>query len=447
MNKDLTAGKASSVLWRFCLPLFGSVIFQQLYNLADSFVSGRFIGEQALAAVGNSYEITLIYLAFGFGCNIGCSIVVSFFFGSREYRKLKTTVTTTIIATAALCALLMAIGFLCGGSLLHLINTPEEIFQDSLSYLLIYTASLPFVMFYNIANGFFSALGDSRTPFIFLACSSLANIAMDILFVTVFQMGVAGVAWATLICQGISCLISLFVVWRRLRAIPTDGKAELFSFAILKKLTVIAVPSIIQQSCISIGNIIIQSVINGFGASVIAGYSASVKLNNLVITSFTTIGNGISNYTSQNLGAKKIPRIREGFRAGLKMVWIICIPIVLFYFLKGDLLLRIFLDSPSQEAISTGMIFLRILSPFYFVISAKLVADGILKGATQMKSFMISTMVDLFLRVILAIVFARTSLGATGIWMAWPFGWVTATIISILFYCKGPWRAKTQGKL
>ena len=183
MNKDLTVGKPSQVLWQFCLPMFGSIIFQQLYNIADSLVAGKFIGENALAAVGNSYEITLIFIAFAFGCNIGCSVIVSRYFGAKEYDDMKTSVYTALIGSAVLCAVLMVFGLLGCRSLLELINTPAEILADSALYLDIYVLGLPFMFFYNIATGIFSALGDSKTPFYFLAVSSLSNISVDILFV------------------------------------------------------------------------------------------------------------------------------------------------------------------------------------------------------------------------------------------------------------------------
>ncbi len=434
MNKDLTVGKAEAVLWRFCLPLFGSIIFQQLYNIADSLVAGKFIGENALAAVGNSYEITLIFIAFAFGCNIGCSVIVSQYFGAKEYGKMKTAVSTAMFSSLAVCALLMCTGILFGDALLAGIHTPAELFADSKLYLDIYVWGLPFVFFYNIATGIFSALGDSRTPFIFLAASSTSNIAVDIFFVTALRMGVAGVAWATFLCQGVSCVLAVLVVFRRLRGIEVKGKAQIFSFQVFAKIAVIAVPSILQQSFVSVGNIILQSVINGFGPGVIAGYSASVKLNNLVITSFTTLGNGISNYTAQNIGARKPRRVKEGFRAGVKMVWILGLPLALLYFFGGKWLLYLFLDKPTELALGTGINFLQILSPFYLVVSAKLVADGILRGIGKMKKFMAATFTDLVLRVAFALILSGTALGATGIWCAWPIGWTIATVMSIVFY-------------
>ncbi len=440
MNKDLTVGNPQTVLFKFCMPLFGSIIFQQLYNIADSLVAGKFIGENALAAVGNSYEITLIFIAFAFGCNMGCSVIVSKLFGAKDFKGMKTAVYTACIFSAIVCAVLMLIGIGGSGALLHLIRTPDEVFADSKLYLDIYAWGLPFVFFYNIATGIFSALGDSKTPFYFLAVSSLSNIAVDIWFVTAFQMGVAGVAWATFLCQGISCILAMIVVFRRLAKIEGKEKAPIFDAQILKQIIIIAVPSTLQQSFISLGNIAIQSIINGFGAPVMAGYSAAVKLNNLVITSFTTLANGISNYTAQNLGAKKLDRVRQGFGVGVKLVWALSLPLFLLYFFGGNIVLKLFLDTPTQTALHTGIMYLRILSPFYFVVSAKLVADGILRGAGLMKNFMIATFTDLILRVVLAFVFSKTALGATGIWCAWPIGWCVATVLSIRFYLHGPWK-------
>lgn len=438
MMNDLTVGKPEAVLWKFCMPLFGSIVFQQLYNIADSFVAGKFIGENALAAVGNSYEITLIFIAFAFGCNMGCSVIVSQFFGARRYENMKTAVYTAMITSAMICIVLMVCGLLFCDSLLGMTNTPEELLGDSKIYLDIYILGLPFVFFYNIATGIFSALGDSKTPFYFLAASSISNIAVDILFVTVFHMGVAGVAWATFLCQGVSCVLAVFVVFRRLKGIETD-KVPLFSFDILKRIMTVAVPSILQQSFISVGNIIIQGTINGFGPSVMAGYSAAVKLNNLVITSFTTLGNGISNYTAQNIGDGKLPRIREGFKAGIKMVWMLSAPLFVLYFFAGKWVLYAFIDEPTALTLQTGIEFLRILSPFYFVISMKFVADGILRGAGMMGKFMVTTFLDLILRVGIAVLLSRTILGTTGIWCAWPIGWIVAVILSLAFYKSGRW--------
>ena len=434
MNKDLTIGNPSTVLWKFCLPLFGSVIFQQLYNIADSLIAGKFIGENALAAVGNSYEITLIFIAFAFGCNMGCSVITSMLYGEKNFERMKTAIYTSILFTVVVCGFLMMVGFLFSENLLNLIHTPDLIFMDSTVYLDIYMLGLPFLFFYNVSNGIFSALGDSKTPFYFLASSSCSNILVDYLFVRYLKMGVAGVAWATFLCQGVSCILACWVVFDRLRKIKTK-KVEWFSFSLLKRIVNIALPSTLQQSFVSVGNIIIQSIVNGFGASVIAGFSAATKLNNLVITSFTTIGNGISNYTAQNMGANEYKRVHEGYKAGVKMVWIICIPIVFLYFICSKQLIDLFLENPSMHVVNSGVSFLKIVSPFYFVISLKLVVDGILRGSSQMSDFMKSTFVDLLLRVLLSIIFSKM-FGYIGIWMSWPVGWSVSTMLSNLFYHK-----------
>lgn len=440
-SRDLTVGEPSKVLRSFCLPMFGSIIFQQLYNIADSFVAGKLIGENALAAVGNSYEITLIFLAFAFGCNMGCSVIVSQLFGAKKTAEMKTAVHTSLIATGAVCALLMIFGFAFGGILLSVINTPENIFSDSLLYLNIYVLSLPFVFYYNVATGIFSALGDSKTPFLFLAVSSTANVGADILFVAVFNMGISGVAWATFICQGVSCVLAMIFVLKRLTGFVTEEKAKLFSLPLLKRIASVAVPSILQQGFISVGNIMIQGVINSFGSGVIAGYAAAVKLNNLVITSLTTLGNGVSNYTAQNIGAGKYERIKSGFKAALKLVGIISVPLALLYFFAGEPLVRLFMDKPTDAAVQSGVMFLKIVSPFYAVIAAKLVSDGILRGAGLMTKFMTATFTDLILRVMLSFILSGI-FGSTGIWASWPVGWTIATVLSITFYLKSFSKAK-----
>ena len=209
-----------------------------------------------------------------------------------------------------------------------------------------------------------------------------------------------------------------------------------FDWQLLRKFASIAIPSTLQQSFISIGNIIIQGIINGFGTEVMAGYSGAIKLNNLVITSFTTLANGISNYTAQNLGADKIDRIHQGFRAGLRLVWMLCIPFTLIYFFFGRNLMGFFLKEPTAEAVSSGLAFLRIVTPFYFVVASKLVADGVLRGSGRMRQFMTATFTDLILRVVLAFAFSATALESLGIWCAWPVGWMVAAVMSLCYYKK-----------
>ena len=441
MIKDLTEGEPRKILWQFTLPMFVSVIFQQLYNIADSVIVGKFSlhGEDALAAVGASYPITMIFMAIAIGSNIGCSVVISQLFGAKKYKELKTAVSTTLIAAAVLTSILTVLGVLGSRLMLRMIQTPENILADADVYLKIYIGGFIFLFFYNVVTGMFTSLGDSKTPLYFLIASSLGNVLLDYIFVAFFHWDVAGVAWATFICQGIACILALFTLQKRLKEVECVEKPELFSLPMLKKVALFAVPSVLQQSFISVGNIFIQSLINGFGSSVIAGYSAAIKINTVGITCFTTLGNAVSSFSAQNIGAKKHDRVKQGLRAGMEMGLLIAVPFFVCCFFKGDFLIQLFMNEESSVALKTGIEFLKIVAPFYFVISLKLATDGLLRGSGAMKHFMIATLSDLVLRVVLAYILS-IPFGTTGIWMSWPIGWVLGTGLSLLFYAKGVWK-------
>ena len=442
MIKDLTEGNPQTVLWKFTIPMFISVIFQQLYNIADSVIAGKFAGENALAAVGASYPITMIFMAIAVGSNIGCSVVISQLFGAKEYGKMKTAVFTTLISSAVLSVALTAGGLLGSRGLMVMINTPENIFTDGALYLRIYLGGFLFLFLYNVATGLFTSLGDSKTPLYFLIGSSIGNIFLDIWFVAGFHWGVAGVAWATFLAQGAACVLALMTLAQRLKRVQTAEKYELFSGDMLKRISRIAVPSILQQSFISVGNIFIQSLVNSFGSSVIAGYSAAIKLNTFTITCFTTMGNGVSSFTAQNLGGGRIERVKKGFGAGIKMCLLAAILFFIVFFIFGENMIQLFMSGDGGgTALETGKVFLRIVSPFYFVISVKLIGDGVLRGAGAMRLFMIATFTDLVLRVLLSYILAGI-FGVTGIWMSWPIGWSIATVLTCVFYRQGRWAQK-----
>lgn len=433
MVRDLTSGKPSKVLWSYTVPMFISVIFQQLYNIADSVIAGRFAGEDALAAVGASYPITMIFNAVAIGSNIGCSVVIARIFGSRDYLHLRTAISTTVISAVVLSSSLTALGLALSKPLMRLLNTPENIFDNGSLYLNIYIGGFIFLFLYNIATAIFTSVGDSKTPLIFLVCSSVGNIVLDYIFVRFFNWGVAGVAWATFIAQGIACILALITVVFRIKEIKVSEKYAKFSFATLWEICVVAIPSILQQSFVSVGNLFIQRLINSFGSSVIAGYSAAIKLNTFCITSLSTLGNGISGFTAQNVGAKKLSRINEGFKAGLVMSLFITLPFTFAYYFASSPLLSIFMENGNSQALQIGVDFLHINSPFYCPIAVKLIVDGILRGTGRMKSFMAATFTDLILRVAFAYILSP-SFGTNGIWYSWPIGWLTATAMSVAFY-------------
>ena len=434
MVKDLTKGNVRPVLWSFTIPMFISVVFQQLYNIADSAIAGRFAGEDALAAVGASYPITMIFMAIAIGCNVGCAVVISSYFGAGDIRRMKTAISTTLIASTVLAVILTIFGLLTSSYLMQMMNTPHNIFDAGDIYLKIYIGGMVFLFCYNVATGIFTALGDSKTPLYFLIGSSVGNVVLDYLFVAIFHFGVSGVGWATFLAQGIAGILAVVTLLRRVAKLPTGhGKVMLYSKSMLRRIAKIAVPSILQQSFVSVGNIFIQILVNSFGSAVFAGYSAAVKLNTFTITSFSTLGNALSSFSAQNIGAAKIDRVRKGFRAGTMLAWIIAVPFFVLFFFFGNEMLRIFMENPTGGAMKAGMEFLKIVSPFYFIISVKLLADGLLRGSSAMIGFMVSTFTDLILRVILAYVFAGI-FGSTGIWMSWPVGWSISAVISLLFY-------------
>ena len=331
-NRQIIEGVIWKQLLIFFFPILLGTFFQQLYNISDSIIAGKFAGVNALAAIGVSYPITMIFMAIAMGCNIGASVIISQLFGNKKISEMKTAVYTSFLMTAVTSIVLLAFGVIFCKPMLNLLNTPADILNDGAEYLNIFTYGLPLLFFYNVSSGVFTALGDSRTPLYLLIFSSVANIILDLLFVAQYQWGVAGAAWATFIAQGVSSIISTALVFIRLKAQKCENKPKIFDKEIFKSILVVTIPSILQQSFVSVGNLFIQNIINGYGSGVIAGYSAAIKLNTFAITSFAAAGNAISSYTAQNTGAKKPDRIKSGYKSGLIMVLIIAAPFILFYF-------------------------------------------------------------------------------------------------------------------
>ena len=439
MAKDLTVGPPGKVLTLFALPMVVSVIFQQFYNIADNIVAGRLIGDDALAAVSISYPVTMIYMAVALGINIGSSVVMSQLFGGKQYGRMKSAVSTALLATGAAALVMTILGMVLMGPILRALRTPEEIFGGTWSYLMIYTAGLSFIFLYNICTGTFTALGDSVTPLVFLIFSSVGNVFLDIAFVSGLGMGVEGCAWATFVCQGAAALGAFAVLRRKLKTLPGEW-GERFSKPLLKQIARLAVPGILQQSFISIGNLVIQSIVNGYVlSSVIGGYGAAVKLNTFIITVLTTLSNSVSSFTAQNIGGSQAERVPLGWKAGMWVSLIISVPATVLYCFFGELPMRLFATDSSPQVLAVGAEFLRIVAPFYLVAELKLVSDGVLHGAGAVKCFMAATFTDLLLRVALAAVLPAW-FGYSGIWMAWPVGWVISAGMSFWFYQSGRWK-------
>jgi len=437
---DMTIGNPFKILWTFSLPMLLSSLFQQLYNIVDSIVAGKFIGVNALAAVGASYPITALFIAVAVGSSMGCSVVVAQIFGSKKYTTMKSAISTAIISLTSLSIILTILGSIFCKPLMRLLHSPENIFSDSALYLQIYISGIIFLFLYNTATAIFNGLGDSKTPLYLLIFSSIFNIILDLVFVITFKMGVSGVAWATFIAQGLSSILAIVCLIMRLRKIEVTEKYPYFSSYILKRISRIAIPSIMQQSFISIGQICVQGLVNSYGAIVVAGYSAAFRVHTIALTSMSTMSSALSSFTAQNIGAKKISRVREGYKAAVAITLRICGGILILFLILAPKLIGLFVDSSeSIDVINVGTEFLRTLAPFYLVVGLKMVCDGVLRGAGAMKDFMFATFSDLILRVALSFILASI-IGYSGIWWAFPLGWIIGTALSVYFYYKGTWK-------
>ncbi len=284
----------------FALPIILGSIFQQVYNIADSVILGRFVGQNALAAVGASASLTNVFICIAVGAGSGASVLVSRRLGERDYEGMKRAVWTSLSFFLVLSIALGAAGLFLGGPIMRVLHTPEDVIDLSVLYLQVYFAGFPFLFLYNVLSSMYNAIGKSRIPLYFLIFSSCLNVAMDLFMVIRLHMGVFGAALATLIAQGISAALSFFVFRRLMRTFPGNG--ALFSLADLKHLLAYAIPSIIQQSTVSIGMMLVQSVVNSFGSEALAGFSATARVENLVSVIFVSIGNAVSPFTAQNLG-------------------------------------------------------------------------------------------------------------------------------------------------
>lgn len=447
MINNLTEGKPLKLLFFFAVPMVVGNLFQQLYNMVDSMVVGRFVGEDALAAVGSSFPVVFLSVAVAAGLSMGCTVVISQFFGAGKIREMKVTVSTALISLGVIGLIIMGIGELTSFPLLKLLGTDPDIMTDSLAYLRIYFGGAVFLFLYNSLNGIYNALGDSQTPLKFLMVSALTNIVLDLLFVIKFHMEVAGVAWATLIAQGLCAFISFFVLVRRLRRME-DGpgvREKEFSYFDLdaaRRIAKVGVPSMLQQSIVSVSMMMMQGLVNSYGKVFVAGYTAATKIDTLAMLPNMNFSNAMSSYTAQNIGAGKVDRVKQGYRSCMFMVFIFSVIITLLIYLFGPQLLGLFLEQGAEgSAMSYGLKYMKTVSVFYLLMGALFVGNGLLRGAGDMGAFMLSSIVNLFSRVAIAYLLAHY-IGASAIWWSIPTGWAIGFIFSHMRVKSGKWMSK-----
>ena len=449
MVKNLTEGRPLNLLFFFALPMVAGNLFQQLYNMVDTAVVGKFVGEDAVAAVGSSFPIVFLSVAVASGLSMGCTVVVSQLFGAGRIHEMKTTISTAIISLGVLGLLIMGLGTLLAGPLLQLLGTDPDIMADSRTYLQIYFGGAVFLFLYNTLNGIYNAQGDSKTPLIFLMISSLTNIVLDLLFVIRFGMGVAGVAWATLIAQGLCAVASLLVLLRRMRRMPCEPekqgvKLPLFHMVAVKRIAQIGLPSMLQQSLVSLSMMMMQGLVNSFGKVLVAGYTAATKIDSLAMLPNMNISNAMSSFTAQNIGAGKYERVKEGLKACLLMVAVFSLLITVIIFLFGNQLLSLFLDpGDASGAMGYGLAYMHTVSLFYILMGLLFVPNGMLRGAGDMAAFTFSSMANLFSRVGIAYALVYlTPLGANAIWWSIPAGWAIGAAVSLSRVRSGRWMRK-----
>ncbi len=433
-------GKA---LFFFALPMILGNLFQQLYTTVDSVIVGQFVGEEALAAVGASYALTTVFIMIAIGGGIGASVITSQYLGAGNYHKMKTSVYTSLFSFLILSMILSVIGLIGNSAILTALNTPSNILADAAAYLRIYFIGLPFLFMYNILSAVFNALGNSKTPLYLLLFSSVLNIILDLLLVICFHRGVAGVAIATVIAQGTAAVISFGLLIRQLQRY--ESKAEkhvLFDSSMLGNMIKVAIPSMLQQSIVSIGMLLVQSVVNGFGSSVLAGYTAGTRIESICIVPMIATGNAVSTFTAQNLGAGQKERVKKGYLAGIKIVVVFAVIIAVTLTLYHKKIMDAFLETGSDAlAIKTGNAYLSFIAFFFVLIGLKAITDGVLRGAGDVVVFTMANLTNLTIRVLFSFGMAGI-IGVRAVWFAVPIGWASNYIISLVRYLSGKWSRK-----
>lgn len=467
-NRSMITDAPGRTLFFFALPMILGNLFQQFYNMADSVIVGRFVGEDALAAVGASYALTTVFVMLAIGGGTGSSVITSQYLGAGKYHKMKTSVSTALLSFLGVSVVLAFAGFVLSGPVLSALKTPENILEPAGLYLKIYFVGLPFLFMYNVLAAMFNAMGDSRTPLYLLIFSSLLNVGLDILFVTRFQMGVAGVAAATVLAQGSSAVISFVLLRKRLgeyqeeeeavgvpemaaaqkeavscdREVTAEGREACFDSSMLQRMIKVAIPTMLQQSIVSVGMLLVQSVVNGFGSSVLAGYTAGTRIESICIVPMIAMGNAVATFTAQNMGAGRADRVRSGYRAAYGIVagfaLLICVILLLF---KGPII-GVFMEGEAGgAAYETGVSYLSFIAFFFVFIGLKAATDGLLRGSGDVVVFTAANLVNLSIRVIVANLCAPVW-GVAAVWYAVPMGWTANYLISLVRYLSGKWSEK-----
>lgn len=439
----MTEGSPVKLILAFSAPLLLGNIFQQLYNLVDSTVVGRFVGANALAAVGAPGTIMALTLCLCFGLTNGAGIIIAQCFGAKNYNQLKATIGALICIISITALVLMIIGIAGAPFFLRLVSTPDEIINDAVLYMRIVMIGTPFSMAYNGASAILRNMGDSKTPLLMLMLSSFLNIVLDLIFVLAFGMAVMGVGIATVISQAVSAAACLIYMRRYKNELHLDGLKIRFNRRCAKQIFKTGVPTALQSCMISLGTLSVQRLINSFGTQAVAAYTASTKIDSVAIMVVVTMGMSLAVYSGQNMGAGKVDRIKSGLYKTLALVLTYCVIMAIVMIFFGNNLLRIFLDpSEAGEAVSIGTQYLRIIGIAYFMAGIMRCYLNVVHGTGDVNISMLTGLAELAFRIIASYVLVKP-LGLTGLWIAIPISWGCGSLIPVIRYYSGKWKYKS----
>lgn len=437
MITDMTRGNPTKTLIAFTFPMLIGNIFQQLYNIVDSVVVGRFIGKDALAAVGSSFMLMNFFSFVIIGLCMGAAVVYSYYFGEQNYSNLRKTIFISFLAIGIFTIVLSIILIFTTGEMLKLINTPESIFADSEKYLKVIFSGLIFVYLYNGCSALLRSIGDSRTPLYFLILAAIINIVLDLLFVIVYDMGIFGVALATIIAQAISSILCLVYAFVKIPFIRLSREDLVLDKEIAKTVGKFSFLTSIQQSIMTFGMVCVQGIVNTFGANTIAAFTAAGKVDSIAYLPVQDFGNAFATYVAQNKGAKRNDRIIQGVKSAVMTITIFCIILSILIYTNAGNLMRIFVNANETDVIKLGIEYLRIISIFYILIGFLFMFYGFFRGIGELNVSLILTIISLGTRVLMAYILSSIpSIAQRGIWWSVPIGWALADSIGFVIYKK-----------
>lgn len=446
MEKGLmTEGNIWKQLILFSIPLLLGNLFQQLYNAVDSVIVGQFVSSQALAAVGSSFPLINLLISFFMGLSLGAGVVVSKYFGARDIDNMRKSIHSSIVITFIIGVIMTFVGILACPIILRWMQTPSDVINDSIVYLQIYFGGILFTMIYNIGSGILRAVGDTKRPLYFLIICSIINIILDLVFIIVFKMRIAGAAYATVISQAISAILTMLLLINTSNEYKISFKELKLYREQTKEIIQVGIPSGIQNAVVAISNVIVQSNINSFDWVAMAGCSACQKLDGFAIMPVLSFSMAFTTFTGQNIGAKRYDRVKQGAKIGLilSLSTIICISATLLYF--DEQLLSIFSSNP--EVIKYGLMMMHTLIPMYFLLTITHALNGIIRGAGKTKVPML-VMIVCWCCMRMAWILTTVPLfnDIQFVFYGWPITWAASSLWLIIYFCSHKWLPEAYRK-